>query len=77
MKKMIDCAMMYVRGMNIQDLAIFKICMFSIGGIAGICLPKKHKKKSLIILATIFTCTYVALMIKFIGSCLAVKSDKS
>lgn len=67
MKKLIEYANQYIKRMNVMDIGLLKICVFSLGIIAGITLPNKYKEKILITISFIFVSIYVLVMGKFLS----------
>lgn len=63
-EKLFDAADRYCKQSDWKDMALLKICLFSIGLIAGWTLPKK--KSALGMAAAVFAATYCLLMSKFI-----------
>ncbi len=66
MKEVLNYANTYIRKMNIADFAMLKVCLCSLGLLAGLAIPKKHKKKAAGIAATTFAFTYAPLMTKLL-----------
>ena len=46
MKKLFDSADIYLRQADWKDLALIKFCLASIGLLAGLQIPKKHRLPS-------------------------------
>lgn len=67
MKKLFCYADRYLEKSTWKDIAMLKFCLFSLGILAGIYIPKKNHKKAGILALFIFLLTYVPLMKKFIG----------
>lgn len=65
MKKLFEYADAYVARSDWKDLAMLKICLFSIGLIAGVFIPGRHKKAVVTGAAVVFFITYIPLMAKF------------
>lgn len=57
----------YIKKSSWKDLALIKFCLFSIGILVGIGIPKKNRKFAGIIAAAVFAVTYIPLMVKFIA----------
>lgn len=66
MRELLNYANGYIRKMNISDFAMLKVCLCSLGLLAGLAIPKKHKKKAAGIAATTFAFTYAPLMTKLL-----------
>lgn len=65
MKFLFGSADAYLRQSDWRDLALIKFCLFSMGLIAGILLPRKAKKPAIITAAAVFAATYIPLMVKY------------
>ncbi len=55
----------YYADKYLEDLAMIKFCLFSIGILAGIKIPAKNKKKAGMVASVLFAITYIPLMAKF------------
>lgn len=66
MKELLNYANTYIRKMNVSDVAMLKVCLCSLGLLAGLAIPKNHKKKAVGIASTAFAFTYAPLMTKFL-----------
>lgn len=66
MRELLNYANGYIRKMNVSDFAMLKVCLFSLGLLVGLAIPKKHKKKAAGIAATTFAFTYAPLMTKLL-----------
>ena len=67
MKRLFHYADKYLEKSNWKDLAMVKFCLFSMGIMVGMQLPKEKKKYAWIGAVAIFVLTYVILMAKFLG----------
>ena len=56
----------YLREANWKDMALLKLCLFAVGVMVGISIPKEKKKLQLFVAAGLFLLTYIPLMTKFI-----------
>lgn len=65
MKKLFESADRYLQECDWTDLAVIKICLFSMGVIVGLLLPAKAKKRVLPVVIGSFMGTYVPLMMKY------------
>ena len=72
MKKLFDYAAKYFDISYWKDLAMIKLCLFSIGILAGMRIPQKNRKQAGYAAAAVFAVTYIPLMAKFV----AVVMDK-
>ena len=66
MKKLFMYADRYLQKSSWKDLALLKFCLFSIGILAGMQIPKRNKKAVSAVASAVFVLTYVPLMGKFI-----------
>ena len=57
----------YLQKSSWKDLALLKFCLFSIGILAGMQVPEKHKKRVGLLAFFVFLVSYVPLMKKFVG----------
>ena len=65
MKFLFRSADAYLRQCDWRDLALVKFCLFSMGLIAGISLPRKAKKPAIATATAVFVATYIPLMVKY------------
>lgn len=65
MKRLFDYADQYVQQSDWKDFALVKFCLFSMGILAGMYIPKKKKEYVQIVSITVFLATYIPLMAKF------------
>lgn len=63
--KLFQVADRYCKESNWKTLALLKICLFSIGVMVGMLIPKEKKKAVFGISAVAFLATYLPLMGKF------------
>jgi uncharacterized membrane protein YoaK (UPF0700 family) len=66
MKALLQTADRYLQESNWKDLALIKLCLFSVGTIVGMLLPQKYRKPALIVTLLLFLATYLPLMIRFV-----------
>ena len=76
MKKLFASADIYLRQADWKDLALIKFCLASIGLLAGLQIPKKHRKPAAIGALIVFLATYIPLMTDFFRI-LIKKEDKA
>lgn len=67
MKRLFYYADKYVEKSSWKDFALVKLCLFSMGILAGMRIPEKHRKTAGWIAAAVFMMTYIPLMAKFIS----------
>lgn len=65
MKKLFCYAEKYIAECDWKDLAMLKFCLFAMGVLAGMQIPRKNRKQAGWIAAAVFTVTYIPLMAKF------------
>ena len=65
MKRLFDYADQYVQQSDWKDFALVKFCLFSMGLLSGMYIPKKKKEYVQIVSITVFLATYIPLMAKF------------
>ena len=76
MKKLFDAADRYLKQATWKDLALVKFCLVSIGLMAGLQIPKKHRKPVTVGAFLVFLVTYITLMADFFRI-LFKKEDKA
>ena len=64
MNKLLELGDRYAENSSWKDFALVKFCLFSMGLIAGIFVPEKHKKAAIGGAAVVFAATYIPLMTK-------------
>lgn len=64
MKYFFDIGNRYLKKSDWKDLALVKFCLFSMGIMVGVLLPKKERKKAVGIASIVFLATYIPLMTK-------------
>lgn len=65
MGKLFDYADKYLEKSSWKDFAIIKVCLFSMGILAGMRIPERNRKRAGSIAAIVFLVTYIPLMAKF------------
>lgn len=63
----------YVKKCDWSDLALLKFCLFSMGLMVGMAMPKKAIRTASFVATGVFAATYLPLMLKFFD---VVKQDK-
>jgi hypothetical protein len=66
MKDLLNYADNYMKQCNWKDMALIKSCLFALGLLVGISLPKDKKKPFLSIASIMYVITYIPIMIKFV-----------
>lgn len=67
----------YCKESNWKGLALLKTCLFSMGIIAGILIPREKKKTVAGLSAVAFLATYLPLMQKFFRTWKAAQTEES
>ena len=67
MKELLKCAQKYKDRMNLMDFALIKVCIFSMGVLIGVGVPKKCKKRVAISAGVAFAFTYAPIITKMLG----------
>ena len=65
MKKLFDAANRYIETSDWKTIAVLKFCLISLGMMIGMGVGKKDKKPVFLGAASVFTATYIPLMVKF------------
>ncbi len=76
MKTLFASADEYLQNSDWKDIAVLKLCLLSLGLLAGMQLPEKHRKTARVAAVVLFVATYIPLMAKFL-SILVRKSRKA
>lgn len=66
MSILFDAADRFLSESSWKDLALVKFCLFAMGLLAGILLPKKAKKPAFLTALVVFVATYIPLMVKYV-----------
>ncbi len=66
MKKLFYYADRYIEKSSWKEVAMLKFCLFSLGILAGMQIPKKDKKEAGILAFLVFVLTYIPLMKKLV-----------
>jgi len=64
--KLFDATDLYLKQSTWKTIAALKFCLLSLGVIAGMLLPQRHKLTIIAVCAAIFALTYIPLMRKLI-----------
>ena len=65
MKKLFDAANRYIETSDWKTIAVLKFCLISLGMMIGMGINKKDKRSVFLGAVTVFTATYIPLMVKF------------
>ena len=66
MKALLRIGDKYAENSSWRDFAVVKFCLFSMGLIAGMSIPRKNKKAARAVAGTVFAVTYFPLMAKLL-----------
>lgn len=69
--KLFDLANKYCRQSDWKTLALLKCCLFAVGVMVGMLLPKAKRTPVLVTAALAFTASYIPLMTRFLALCKA------
>ena len=72
MRKLLNYGNEFAKQSTWEDFALLKFCLFSMGAIWGMMIPKKAHKPATCLAASVFVVTYIPLMFKL---CKIVKND--
>lgn len=67
MRPLFDSANEYLRQSGWKDLAVLKLCLFSIGLLIGMQVPERGKRGVRIAASVLFTITYILSMGKYLA----------
>ena len=76
MKTLFASADEYLQNSDWKDIAVLKLCLLSLGLLAGMQLPEERRKTARVAAVVLFAATYIPLMTKFL-SILVRKSRKA
>lgn len=62
MKKLIAAGNLYLKDMDLTDVALLKICLCSLGVLVGLGASKRHKRPAALLAGGLFVGTYIPLM---------------
>lgn len=65
MRKLLDYGNEFAKQSTWKDFALLKFCLFAMGVIGGMAIPKKAHKPATCIATSVFLATYIPLMLKF------------
>lgn len=66
MKSLMKWANEYIARSDWKTVALLKICLCAMGVMIGLSIPKEKRKITFLIAISVFTATYVPLMIKYV-----------
>lgn len=74
-KQWCDAGRLYMKEMDLEDMAALKCCLLSAGVLFGIGMPLKWKKPATVVGSLLFVGTYLPLMTKFLGCLTKTEED--
>ena len=77
MKKLFGLADAYLRESDWRDLALIKLCLFAMGVLMGMTLPRKHRRVIVPAALAVFLATYIPLMAKLVRIWLVPEEDRN
>lgn len=66
MNRLLESADRYLEQSSWRDIAVLKVCLLSLGLLAGMELPEKWRRPARFIAAFLFAVTYLPLMMRFL-----------
>lgn len=75
LKNIVTAGKRYVNEMELEDIAIFKLCLIAFGVLAGLALPARARRSSAIFAAFLFLGTCGAVMLRFLASLTRTKEN--
>lgn len=75
MNKLIAAGSRYLKRMDLNDVALLKLCVGALGVLVGLGCAKRHKKGAGLVAGFLFVLTYVPLMGKFLATILDTSED--
>ena len=67
MKKYLDDGMKFFATCTWKDIGLLKLCLFSLGMVAGMTIPAKRRAIPCLVAAVAFVGSYIPLMARFIN----------
>lgn len=64
-RRILAAADQFCKRSDWKIIALLKLCVFSLGLLAGIKMPEKYKKQLIFTACIIFLCTYLPLMKRY------------
>ena len=71
MKNLIAAGNLYLKKMELTDVALLKLCVGALGVLIGLGAAKKHRKGAGLLAGLVFCGTYVPLMGRFLRAIVA------
>lgn len=73
MNKLVAAGKLYLKKMDLFDVALLKLCVGSLGVLVGLAAARKHRKGAGMAAGLIFCLTYVPLMGRFFRALVTVE----
>lgn len=73
MKKLIAAGNLYLKQINLADIALLKLCVGALGVLVGLKAARRHRRGVGVAAALVFLVTYVPLMGRFLTSLVRVE----
>lgn len=67
MRKLLNYANEFLQKSTWEDFVLIKLCLWAMGIMWGMAIPKKSRKPVAFIVVLVFIATYIPLMLKFFG----------
>lgn len=67
MSKLIAAGNLYLKKMDLTDVALLKLCMGSLGFLGGLWAARRNQKAAGVLASLLFLGTYIPLMGKFLS----------
>ena len=64
--KLLERANAYCRQMDWKDMALLKVCLFALGMVSGMAIPRERRRAALLGASLAFVATWVPQMAKFL-----------
>ena len=68
MKKLIAAGNLYLKQINLADVALLKLCVGALGVLVGLKAARRHRRGAGILAGIVFLVTYVPLMSRFLSA---------
>ena len=68
MKKLIAAGNLYLKHINLADVALLKLCVWALGVLVGLKAARRHRRGAGILAGIVFLVTYVPLMSRFLSA---------
>ncbi len=65
MNSLLHAGRLYIRDMDLEDVAALKLCLMALGFLMGLGIPLKGRKPAALLAGLLFVGTYIPLMSNF------------